>query len=58
MKADCPCRTCDKKGCGTYHSDCEQYLRWKKELEEVKKARDKALSYRDKNKYKYEKPRR
>lgn len=22
----CPCKDCEKKGCGNYHSQCEAYL--------------------------------
>ena len=32
-----PCMTCEKKGCGSYHSQCEKY---KKFREEVKKQHE------------------
>ena len=25
----CPCKDCEKKGCGAYHAKCEAYLSWK-----------------------------
>lgn len=31
----CPCRDCEKKGCGAYHSKCEKYQKyvaWRKEI--------------------------
>lgn len=33
----CPCKDCKKKGCGLYHSQCEDYLnytKWKKAVNE------------------------
>lgn len=32
---NCPCKDCEKKGCGEYHSNCKPYLEyveWKKEF--------------------------
>lgn len=29
-----PCKDCERKGCGTYHDECQIYLEWK----EKKKA--------------------
>lgn len=26
-----PCKDCPKKGCGSYHSECEQYLEYRAE---------------------------
>lgn len=26
-----PCVECDKKGCGSYHDQCEKYKKWKEE---------------------------
>ena len=26
----CPCKDCEKKGCGDYHSQCQEYLEYKK----------------------------
>lgn len=34
-----PCKTCDRKGCGSYHDICEKYKEWKREYELVKNAR-------------------
>lgn len=25
-----PCKDCPKKGCGSYHSECEQYIEFQK----------------------------
>ena len=32
-----PCKNCEHKGCGVYHSKCEKYLKFKAECEEVRK---------------------
>ena len=34
-----PCKDCPNKGCGYYHSQCEQYIEFQKECEEARKAR-------------------
>ena len=34
----CPCKVCPRKGCGSYHSKCKDYLEWKAELDEKNKA--------------------
>ena len=26
---DTPCKDCDRKGCGSYHDECEQFQEWK-----------------------------
>lgn len=26
----CPCKGCDKAGCGAYHDECERYKEWDK----------------------------
>ena len=39
----CPCKGCERAGCGEYHEHCEQYQEWKKEHEVKKKwLRDQA----------------
>lgn len=30
MIIDCPCGNCDKKGCGVYHDQCEEYQKYVK----------------------------
>ena len=33
----CPCKDCENKGCGAYHSKCEkykEYAKWKKQVNE------------------------
>lgn len=53
----CPCKTCDRKGCGSYHDSCEPYKEWaaaNKEKNEKRKAekdvrqlsRDHEMKYR------------
>lgn len=27
----CPCKVCERKGCGDYHAECEAYRAWKEE---------------------------
>ena len=37
----CPCKDCEKKGCGTYHSQCEKYLeyvKWKQGVNEKERS--------------------
>ena len=26
---ECPCKDCERKGCGVYHDNCEKYQSWK-----------------------------
>lgn len=37
--SNAPCKDCDNKGCGTYHSKCEKYLAFKRECESARKMR-------------------
>lgn len=30
-----PCKDCEKKGCGAYHSQCTAYLEYRKECIEI-----------------------
>lgn len=42
----CPCKDCENKGCGIYHSQCKDYLKyveWKKSINE-KERRNKRFS--------------
>lgn len=32
-----PCKSCDRKGCGSYHDECKEYLEWKEECKTYKK---------------------
>lgn len=34
-----PCKDCEKKGCGYYHSQCERYRRYREEKDKEKEAR-------------------
>ena len=39
----CPCKDCNKKGCGSYHDQCDSYQKWIQDREEKKqeqKARE------------------
>ena len=31
----CPCKSCEKAGCGSFHDECERYAEWKKYREGV-----------------------
>lgn len=33
---ECPCRYCEKKGCGAYHSQCEKYKEFELEREGIR----------------------
>ena len=36
----CPCKDCNKKGCGVYHSQCKPYLEfvaWRKSVNEAER---------------------
>lgn len=37
-RSNCPCRDCPGKGCGAYHNQCPDYLKWRKELDERNEA--------------------
>ena len=34
-----PCKTCERQGCGAYHSKCDKFQRWSQLNEERKKQR-------------------
>ena len=34
-----PCKNCEKKGCGAFHSQCDKYLKFKEECEKSNKKR-------------------
>lgn len=40
MNAKFPCKDCPNKGCGSFHSQCEPYLKAVKQNEELKSKRD------------------
>ena len=47
-----PCKDCEKKGCGIYHSQCEKYLEFsanRQKINEEKYKESKATYYRDRN---------
>lgn len=37
--AYCPCKDCEKKGCGPYHDKCEPYQKYVRENQAEKKDR-------------------
>ena len=41
----CPCKDCEKKGCGNYHSQCQEYLGFKKWKEQVNEKERKEKQY-------------
>ena len=34
-----PCKDCEKRGCGAYHSQCEVYKMWKEQNEKLRMER-------------------
>lgn len=38
---DAPCIKCERKGCGTYHDQCPEYIAYKNELKKLYEARKK-----------------
>lgn len=41
-----PCKDCPNKGCGYYHSQCEQYIAYQKECEKARRTMSDYLSYK------------
>jgi len=37
----CPCRGCEKAGCGSFHDECERFREWKAWKDEVNKEKAK-----------------
>lgn len=35
----CPCKECEKVGCGSFHDECDKYVAWRAEREEISKKR-------------------
>ena len=33
----CPCKGCERAGCGAYHEECKEYKAWKAELDNTNK---------------------
>ena len=44
---DCPCRHCERKGCGNYHDSCTEYQEWSKENREesIRRCAEKESQY-------------
>ena len=46
----CPCKDCDKKGCGVYHDECQPYqefVKWKRaKNDEERKEKQRVYSMR------------
>lgn len=40
-----PCKDCERKGCGAYHSQCEQYQKYTKERETMREQRYKETEF-------------
>ncbi len=36
---EAPCKDCPKKGCGSYHDQCPDFIEYKKEREKIYEAR-------------------
>lgn len=43
----CPCKGCEKAGCGAYHDTCPKYQEWVKEREKVASRRKAAQEVTD-----------
>lgn len=41
-----PCKDCERKGCGEYHSQCEKYHEFQREIQRVSRMRKEATGYR------------
>lgn len=41
----CPCKDCENKGCGVYHSKCEKYLKWVEYKRAANKAQRKSKQF-------------
>lgn len=48
----CPCKECEKKGCGTYHDQCEEYqkfVKWRTYVNSnERKEKDRIAEYKPK----------
>ena len=51
---ECPCRYCEKKGCGAYHSQCEKYKEFELEREGIRHRirLEKEITYHNKRRKK------
>lgn len=38
-----PCKNCERKGCGAYHDECEEFQAYKEHLEKCKAVRRASL---------------
>lgn len=46
----CPCKDCENKGCGTFHSKCDKYNSWRSTgVEEERKPYLNTLRYKRRN---------
>ena len=63
----CPCKECERSGCGPYHDQCQQYSVWKewrqkiirekaKDREKTELSRDHEMRYRYNLKKGWKKP--
>lgn len=41
----CPCKTCHRKGCGSFHSQCKLYTNW--HTEQIRQSKDVSERYRE-----------
>lgn len=35
----CPCKDCEKKGCGSFHDSCENFKKWTASRQEANKIK-------------------
>ena len=53
---ECPCRYCEKKGCGAYHDICGKYKEYREFRESISRQKElKVKTYYKKEKKKWQK---
>lgn len=40
-----PCKYCERKGCGSYHDECTDYLEWVEESKKYRKPLEQHRNY-------------
>lgn len=41
----CPCKDCERKGCGEYHAQCEAYIEYAKYRKEINERERKSKMF-------------
>lgn len=47
MAKNAPCGSCPRKGCGSYHSTCKEYLDWKAKKDAELAAKRRTITIRE-----------